>query len=116
MLFFAAKLQCKITVINEMAMVGALNGKKPKDFLDPLRYSGFLPGALPALNLQKKRFYKLLVRKGLVYMHHHGYDVDPDSPILRSEPDEDVCNDEEDSDGEEDHKCEEAAKFVVSVY
>ncbi|XP_028405669.1 L-amino-acid oxidase-like [Dendronephthya gigantea] len=53
--------------------------------LDPMRFLGFLPGAHHAINLQKKRFYTLLVRRGLSYMHRKNFDVDPDSPILRED-------------------------------
>lgn len=52
---------------------------------DPLRYLGFLPGAHPAINLHKQMFYELLVKKGLVYMYDLDYDVEPDSPIIRSD-------------------------------
>ena len=91
-------------------MAEELCSKKPKYLRDPLRFLGFLPGALPEINLHKKRFYKLLVRKGLVYMYDHGYDVDPDSPILRNDPDEEVPN------GEEVPSSEAVVKFVVSVH
>ena len=60
---------------------------------DPLRYADFLPGAHSCVNIHKKRFYKLLVKKGLVYMYDHDYDLDPDSPILRYDD-----NDEDDGD------------------
>lgn len=63
------------------------NGE-PKFEIDPLRLLGFLPGANKTVNLQKKRFFKLLVKKGLVYMYDHHYDLDPDSPILRNDEDE----------------------------
>ena len=51
---------------------------------DPLHYLGFLPGAGAHINLLKQTFYEKLVGRGLVYMYNKGYDVDPDSPILKS--------------------------------
>ena len=56
---------------------------------DPLRYADFLPAAHSCVNIHKKRFYKLLVKKGLVYMYDRGYDLDPDSPILSYDDDDD---------------------------
>ena len=56
---------------------------------DPLRLLGSLPCVHPVINLQKKTFYKRLVKKGLVYMYDNGYDLDPDSPILKEDRKED---------------------------
>ena len=62
-----------------------LGASKSKYLPDALRYLDFLPGAHHFINIQKKRFYKLLVKKGLVYLYDHGFDLDPDSPILRND-------------------------------
>ncbi|XP_028405470.1 uncharacterized protein LOC114528090 [Dendronephthya gigantea] len=58
---------------------------KTKFNMDPLRLLGFLPGVHDAINLHKKIFYTLLVRRGLSYLHRKKLDVDPDSPILNED-------------------------------
>jgi hypothetical protein len=95
-----AILNCIITSVPSthrflVAMAEDLDdGKQSKYVLDALRYTDFLPGAHYSVNIQKKRFYKLLVKKGLVYMYDNHYDLDPDSPILRNDGDEDDDDDD----------------------
>jgi hypothetical protein len=47
----------------------------------------------PSINIQKKRFFELLVKKGLVYLYDHHYDLEPDSPILRDDKENVECRD-----------------------
>lgn len=70
---------------------GANESKYPLP--DPLRLLGFLPGVHPSINIQKKRFFELLVKKGLVYLYDHHYDLEPDSPILRDDKENVECRD-----------------------
>lgn len=71
-------------------MADELETSEPEYLLpDPLRLLGYLPGVHPLINIQKKRFFKLLVKRGLTYIYNHGYDLDPDSPILRSDSEDD---------------------------
>ena len=70
---------------------GANESKYP--LRDPLRLLGFLPGVHPSINIQKKRFFELLVKKGLVYLYDHHYDLEPDSPILRDDKENVECRD-----------------------
>lgn len=61
------------------------SGQDPraKEF-DPFHYLAFLPGAHDDINLLKQTFYTKLVERGLTYMYDKGFDVDPDSPILKT--------------------------------
>lgn len=61
------------------------NSDSNNNDFDPVHYLGFLPGADNDTNLLKQTFFTRLVRRGLSYMYNKGFDVDPDSPILRSD-------------------------------
>ncbi|XP_046851926.1 putative L-amino-acid oxidase YobN isoform X2 [Xenia sp. Carnegie-2017] len=58
------------------------------DWPDPLRLLGYLPGAHHFINIQKRTFFKLLVKRGLAFLYRRGFDLDPDSPILKEEHDD----------------------------
>ena len=51
---------------------------------DPMHYLGFLPGAESDVNLLKQTFYSKVVSKGLGFMYKNHFDVNPDSPILKT--------------------------------